>query len=80
MTNKSSPAKNTLTYHNGRGAQEGLFAELKSQVQMDYVPTRRQAGNRAFLMAALLAHDLNREPQMRCHSKAQKTTEKGAPL
>ena len=80
VTNKSLHAKKALIYHNGRGAQEGLFAELKSQIQMDYVPTRRQAGNRAFLMASLLAHNLNRELQMRCHPKARKTTEKRAPL
>ena len=47
---------------------------------MDYVPTRRQAGNRAFLMAALLAHNLNRELQMHCRPAARKTTEKRAPL
>jgi hypothetical protein len=80
VTNKSLSAKKALIYHNGRGAQEALFAELKSQIQMDYVPTRRQAGNRAFLMAALLAHNLNRELQMRCHAKSRKTTEKRAPL
>ena len=80
VTNKSLRAKKALIYHNGRGAQEGLFAELKSQIQMDHVPTRRQAGNRAFLMAALLAHNLNRELQMRRHPKARKTTEKRAPL
>jgi hypothetical protein len=80
VTNKSLSAKKALLYHNGRGAQEGLFAELKSQIQMDYVPTRRRAGNRAFLMAALLAHNLNRELQMRCHPRARKTTEKRAPL
>ena len=69
-----------LIYHNGRGAQEGLFAELKSQIQMDYVPTRCQAGNRAFLMAAVLAHNLNRELQMHCHPMARKTTDKRSPL
>lgn len=80
VTNKTLGARRVLTYHNGRGAQEGLFAELKSQIQMDYVPTRRQAGNRAFLMAALLAHNLNRELQMHCRPAARKTTEKRAPL
>jgi hypothetical protein len=80
LSNKSLRAKKTLIYHNGRGAQEGLFAELKSQIHMDYVPTRRRAGNRAFLMASLLAHNLNRELQMRCHPRARTTTEKRAPL
>ena len=50
-----------LAFHNGRGAQEGVFAELKSQTQMDYVPTRTKAGNQAYLFSAVLAHNLNRE-------------------
>lgn len=33
-----------VAYHNGRGAQEDIFAELKSQTQMDYIPIGRQAG------------------------------------
>src|SRR5210317_2573913 len=49
ITNKQISAKKVLTYHNGRGAQEGVFAELKSQTQMDYVPTRNQAGNQVYI-------------------------------
>ena len=69
-----------LTFHNGRGAQEGVFAELKLQTQMDYVPTRTKAGNQTFLLSAVLAHNLNREMQMLCHEKERNTTEKRAPL
>jgi hypothetical protein len=53
VTNKRVSAKKVLTYHNGRGAQEGLFAELKSQTQMDYVPTRKLAGNQVYVLAAM---------------------------
>lgn len=80
VTNKRTSAKKVLTFHNGRGAQEGVFAELKSHTQMDYVPTRKQAGNQAFLLSAVLAHNLNREMQMLCLEKARNTTEKRAPL
>lgn len=80
VTNKPVSAKKALNFHNGRGAQEGVFAELKSQTQMDYVPTRTQAGNQTFLLAAVLAHNLNREMQMLCHEQARNTTEKRAPL
>ena len=67
--------------HNGRGAQEDVFAELKSQTQMeDYIPTRRMAGNQVYLLAAVLAHNLNREMQMLCHEQERNTTEKCAPL
>lgn len=80
VTNKTVSARNVLVYHNGRGAQEGIFAELKSQAQMDYVPTRRLAGNQVYMLAAMLAHNLNRELQMRAQPPARKTTEKRAPL
>jgi len=38
-----------------------VFAELKSQALMHYVPTRRKAGNQVYLLSAVLAHNLNRE-------------------
>ena len=80
ITNKQISAKKVLNYHNGRGAQEALFAELKSQIQMDYVPTRNQAGNQVFMISAMMAHNLNREMQMQCNAKSRLTTEKRAPL
>jgi hypothetical protein len=80
ITNKQLSAKKVLTYHNGRGAQEGLFAELKSQTQMDYVPTRNRAGNQVYLISAMLAHNLNREMQMRSAQKERGTTERRMPL
>ena len=80
ITNKPLSTKKVLTFHNGRGAQEGVFAELKSQTQMDYVPTRRKAGNQVYLLAAVLAHNLNREMQMHCYTQQRNTTEKRAPL
>jgi hypothetical protein len=80
VTNKPLSAKKALTFHNGRGAQEGVFAELKSQTQMDYVPTCRKAGNQVYLLSAVLAHNLNREMQMLCHEQERNTTEKRAPL
>jgi hypothetical protein len=80
ITNKVLSAKKVLAYHNGRGAQEGLFAELKSQTQMDYVPTKRQAGNQVYILAAMLAHNLNRKMQMQCVRKTRNTTERRMPL
>ena len=80
ITNKQISAKKVLNYHNGRGAQEALFAELKSQSQMDYVPTCNQAGNQVFMISAMMAHNLNREMQMQCNAKSRCTTEKRAPL
>jgi hypothetical protein len=80
VTNKQLSAKKAVTFHNGRGAQEGVFAELKSQTQMDYVPTRTKAGNQVYLLSAVLAHNFNREMQMHCYAQERNTTEKRAPL
>lgn len=80
VTNKTTSVKNVLAYHNGRGAQEGIFAELKSQAQMDYVPTRTLAGNQMYSMAAILAHNLTRELHMQVHPRARNTTEKRTPI
>jgi len=64
VTNKVGSPKAILLFHNGRGAQENVFAELKSQCQMDYVPTRRLSGNQMYFLSAVLAHNLYRELQM----------------
>jgi len=80
VTNKTINTRKILAYHNGRGAQEGIFAELKSQTQMDYVPTRRKAANQVYVLAAMLAHNLNREMQMMARQASRRTTEKRAPL
>lgn len=80
VTNKALSAKKAQAFHNGRGSQEGIFAELKSHAQMDYIPTRRQAGNQVYMLAAMLAHNLSREMQMVATNRQRGTTEKRAPL
>jgi hypothetical protein len=69
-----------LAFHNGRGAQEGMVAELKSQAQMDYGPICTLAGNQVYWFAAILAHNLTRELQMQVHPRVRNTTEKRTPL
>jgi hypothetical protein len=64
ITNKRARAAKVLAFHNGRGAQEGVFAELSNDVGMSYVPTRTLAANQMYLLAALLAHNIARELQM----------------
>ncbi len=80
VTNKKIGAAYAILYHNGRGAQEGVFAELKSQGQMDYVPTKTLAGNQIFLFSAVLAHNLNRELQMIANEPSRATTTQRAPF
>lgn len=78
LTNKRLSAGKLVAYHNGRGSQEGIFAELKSQNQLDYVPTRKWNGNKVYLLCTLLAHNLTKEVQMRA-TPAQTTTKAKRP-
>ncbi len=65
--------------HNDRGAQEAIFAEPKSQTQMDYIPCRRRAANQTGLLSAIMTHNLNREMQVSAEEPARSTTEQCAP-
>ncbi len=80
VTNKTLTARKLVAFHNGRGSQEGIFAELKSQAQMGYIPVRTLCGNQAYLLATILAHDLTRELQMQQRPPQRTTTEKRSPL
>jgi len=80
LTNKTTQANTVLMFHNGRGSQENIFSELKSQAQMDYVPTNTKNGNQIYLLATLFAHNLTRELQMRTQNMDRKTTPKRAAL
>jgi hypothetical protein len=76
ITNKTLGASRLVAFHNGRGSQEGIFAELKSHNQMDYIPTRTWVGNKLYLLSTILAHNLTRELQMIANPPARKTTSK----
>lgn len=80
LTNSTLSARKLLALHNGRGAQEAIFAELKDHAHMDYVPCNRRAGNQTWLLSAILAHNLNRELHMSAHQPERATTEQRAPL
>jgi hypothetical protein len=79
LSNAKLSARKLLALHNGRGAQEGIFAELKSQTQMDYIPCNRRTANQTWLLSAIMAHNLNRELQMSAQQSARRTTEQRAP-
>jgi len=78
VTNKQGTAKPILLFHNGRSSQENLFAELKSQCSLDYVPTRRLPGNQLYFLSAVFAHNLYRELQMNTRPTDRPTTPKRA--
>lgn len=74
VTNKTLDAQNVVTFHEGRGSQEGILGELKAHCQMGYVPVRRRIGNQLYLLAGLFAHNLTRELQMLTTPRCRHTT------
>jgi len=76
VTNKRGRAGRIVSYHEGRGYQEKVFGEVKSQAQMGYIPCRRRSANEAYMLCAVIAHNLGRELQMRALPRARKTTAK----
>lgn len=80
VTNKDLTAKRLIEYHDGRGSQEGIFGELKTQCQMDYIPVRTRTGNETFLLASLFAFNLLRELQMQLEPPTRRTSAKRSAL
>ena len=80
VTNKASSTGNVLRYHNGRGAQENIFGELKTQCQMDYVPVRWLSGNQLYLVSSVLAPNLMRTLQMQILTPRRRSTQNRACL
>jgi hypothetical protein len=80
VTNKRLSAKRIAAFHEGRGSQEGIFAELKTHGQMGHVPVRTRVGNQLYLFSAILAHNLGRELQMAANLPQRATTPKRAAL
>ena len=56
VTNKRMNPRKVVAFHEGRGSQEGVFAELKTHCQMDYVPVKTRVGNQPYLFSGILAH------------------------
>lgn len=80
VTNKDLGAKAVVEYHSGRGSQEGVFGELKTQCQMDYIPVKTRLGNETYLLASVFAFNLIRELQMQLEPPQRKTNRKRAAL
>ena len=76
VTNKTTQARHVVEYHEGRGTQEGLFAELKTEAAMSYVPCNSWNANKLFLLSNVVAHNLTRELQMRYRERDRQTTVK----
>ena len=80
ITNKQLQVAGILDYHDGRGSQEGVFAELKTHCHMDYIPVRTLHGNTTYLLAGLFSLNLTRELQMQNREPERTTTGKRSTL
>ena len=67
VTNKTESAEAVVLFHNGRGAQEGLFGDAKNHAALDAIPCRRLAANQVFTLSSMMAHNLSKEIQMLAH-------------
>lgn len=76
VTNKRESAKGVLQFHNGRGSQEGLFAEAKQHAGLGSFPSRRLAGNQMVTLCAMMAHNLSRDIQMVAHEPVKRAQPK----
>jgi hypothetical protein len=64
VTNKPGSIKDTALFHHGRGTQEKIFGELKNGTRIDYLPCKKEAGNRVYMLCNILAYNLTRELQI----------------
>ena len=80
VTNKRMAPRKVVAFHEGRGSQEGIFAELKTHCQMDYIPVKTRVGNQLYMFAGIVAHNLTRELQIQLDPRARGTTAKRAAL
>lgn len=76
VTNKKATAGRVACFHEGRGAQEKVYGELKSQAQMGYIPCRRLVANQIYLLSTMFVHNLGRELQMQAMPPLRSTAMK----
>ena len=80
VTNKSVGPKKVLFFHNGRGSQEGIFGEAKTDCKIEYVPVRSLNGNQLYCIAGMITHNLSREIQIASNKKIRSTNMKRSTL
>jgi hypothetical protein len=76
VTNKTESAKTVTLFHNGRGSQEAIFGDAKTDSALNVIPCRRLAGNQIFTLCAMMAHNLSREIQMLAQPSAPRSLAK----
>ncbi len=67
VTNKNESAKSVVLFHNGRGSQESIFGDAKTDAALGVIPCKRLSSNQVFTLASMMAHNFSREMQMVAH-------------
>jgi hypothetical protein len=70
VTNKRESAKSVVLFHNGRGSQEAIFGDAKTDAALDVIPSKRLVANQIFTLCSIMAHNLSREIQMMTYQPA----------
>lgn len=76
VTNKTETAKSVVLFHNGRGSQESIFGDAKTDTALGVIPCKRLSSNQVFTIASMMAHNFSREMQMVAHPAATRTKPK----
>ncbi len=79
VTNRRGAARKILAFHHGRGSQESLFGEAKSDASLDTIPVRTLHGNPLYTLASMLAHNLGKEIQIAAEPKRPETDTRSSP-
>ena len=80
VTDKRTDPCDIAAFHEGRGSQEGIFAETRTHRQMGYVPVGTRVGNQLHMFAGILVHNLTCELQVPIGARARGTNPKRAAL
>ncbi len=75
-TNKTESAKAVVLFHNGRGSQESIFGDAKTDNGLGVIPCKRLSSNQVFTLASMMAHNFSKEMQMIAHPAARRAKPK----
>ncbi len=67
ITNKTESAKAVVEFHNGRGSQEAIFGNAKTDTGLGVIPCKRLIANQVFTLSSMMAHNFSQEMQMIAH-------------
>lgn len=76
VTNKIESPKSVVLFHNGRGSQEAIFGNAKTDTALGVIPCRLLNANQTFTLCAMMAHNLSRQVQMLSKPSARRSLAK----